>query len=97
MDAKTEASMASTVVASRPRKTTLKEASIVASQARKWAALVYINSCVHRLIIWAHLHYFRETILIFICSRLPDVRIPEAWALILAATNNASQSAKRES
>jgi len=35
MDAKTEDSMASTVVASRPRKTTIKEASIVASQARK--------------------------------------------------------------
>ena len=35
MDAKREASMASTVVASQPRKTTIKEASVAVSQARK--------------------------------------------------------------
>jgi len=51
MDAKRETSMASKVVASQPRKTTIKETSIAVSQARQEVALVCIISCVHRLII----------------------------------------------
>jgi hypothetical protein len=51
MDAKREASMASTIAVSQPRKTTIKETSIAVSQARQEVALVCIISCVHRLII----------------------------------------------
>jgi len=51
LDAKIEASMASTIVASQPRKTTIKETSIAVSQARKEVALVCIFSRAHRLII----------------------------------------------
>jgi hypothetical protein len=80
LDAKIEASMASTIVASQPRKTTIKETSIAVSQARKEVALVWIVSCVHRLIVLTHLNWFRETTFIIICLRLSDVRCPYVWA-----------------
>jgi len=51
MDARREASMASKGVASQPRKTTIKKASIAVSQARKEVALLCINSRAHHLII----------------------------------------------
>ena len=49
MDTKREASTASKIAASQPRKTIIKEASIAASQARKEVALACINSRAHRI------------------------------------------------